>query len=362
VTYGSAYGVLPTPTRTGYTFSGWYTGANGSGTQVTASTTVTATADHALYAKWTASSYTVTFDAQGGTVSPANAAVMYGTAYGTQPTPTRTGYTFGGWYTGANGSGFLVTASTTLATASNHTLYAKWTANTYTARTTATAARRLDTELRPYVRRRRWLSVNGYIRTGYTFMGWATSSGGSVAYGNGQSVVNLASTQGATVTLYAKWTGNPYTVFFDAQGGTVGAISKAVTYGSAYGTLPTPTKAELYFGGWWTGPDGSGTRVKASTAVAAASDHTLYAKWIDSYIEPPRTTRRWRRRARTTGISTPRAPSKRGRCRLCRVPCRWRSRPSAGKLTAKATLQTGTVSFSGKTWGGQTTTGRYMPF
>ena len=51
VTYNSTYGTLPTPTRAGYTFDGWYTAKTG-GTQVTAKTVVTATANHTLYARW----------------------------------------------------------------------------------------------------------------------------------------------------------------------------------------------------------------------------------------------------------------------------------------------------------------------
>ena len=129
-TVNTAYGTLPTPTCTGYTFAGWWTGDNGTGTQVTATTTVTAATNHTLYAKWTAniSTVTVTFDAEGGTVSPASKSVTVNATYGTLPTPTRTDYTFTEWWTGDNGTGTQVTASTTVTAATNHTLYAKWTA------------------------------------------------------------------------------------------------------------------------------------------------------------------------------------------------------------------------------------------
>ena len=129
VTNGSAYGTLPTPTRSGYTFGGWFTGTNGTGSQVTESTTVSLTANQTLYAKWTAvpvTSYTVTFDAQDGTVSPTYKTVTNGSAYGTLPTPTRSGYTFGGWFTGTNGTGSQVTESTTVSLTADQTLYAMW--------------------------------------------------------------------------------------------------------------------------------------------------------------------------------------------------------------------------------------------
>lgn len=129
VTYGSTYGSLPVPTRTNYTFNGWYTSSSG-GSQITASTTVTNSSNHTLYAQWTAKRYTVTFmDSDGSTVSTMT--VTYGSTYGVLPSMTRTGYTFNGWFTASSG-GSRVTESTTVTTASDHTLYAQWTPNTYT--------------------------------------------------------------------------------------------------------------------------------------------------------------------------------------------------------------------------------------
>lgn len=69
---------------------------------------------------------TVTFNPNGGSVSPTSKTVTYGSAYGTLPTPTRTYYNFDGWYTSASG-GSKVTASTTVTATTNHSLYAHWT-------------------------------------------------------------------------------------------------------------------------------------------------------------------------------------------------------------------------------------------
>ena len=74
-----------------------------------------------------AKTYTVTYDAKGGVVSPASNSVTYAANYGTLPTPTRTVYTFDGWWSGDNGTGTEVTSETMVSTASNHTLYARWT-------------------------------------------------------------------------------------------------------------------------------------------------------------------------------------------------------------------------------------------
>ena len=114
-------------TKTGYTFAGWYENQDLTGQAVTsipAKTRGTKT----FYAKWDTASIVVTLDPNGGNVSPTSLTVKYNSTYGTLPTPTRTGYTFDGWYTSASG-GEKVTSSTTVTNASAHTIYAHWTEN-----------------------------------------------------------------------------------------------------------------------------------------------------------------------------------------------------------------------------------------
>ena len=129
VTYDAPYDELPTPTRTGYDFAGWYlsetefTEAN----KVEAGTTVKTPDDHTLYANWTAKTIKVNFDANGGKVTPTDKEVKYDALYGTLPTPTRTGYTFNGWYLDGN----KITAGSTVKTAKDHTLTASWSINSY---------------------------------------------------------------------------------------------------------------------------------------------------------------------------------------------------------------------------------------
>ncbi|MBR3132891.1 MAG: InlB B-repeat-containing protein, partial [Clostridia bacterium] len=94
---GKTITLATTPAITGYTFSGWYTAATG-GTKVgNAGASYTPTSTSTLQGQWTANNYTVTFDANDGTVSPASKSVTYDSVYGELPTPTRTGYTFDGW-------------------------------------------------------------------------------------------------------------------------------------------------------------------------------------------------------------------------------------------------------------------------
>ena len=74
-----------------------------------------------------AKSVTVTLNSAGGTLSGSSSyTVTYGQTYGTLPSPTKTGYTFEGWYTEAEGAGSLITSSTKVTNSNNHTLYAKW--------------------------------------------------------------------------------------------------------------------------------------------------------------------------------------------------------------------------------------------
>lgn len=116
------YGTLPTPTRAGCTFAGWYNAPSG-GTQVSANT-VMAASDTTIYAHWTANTYTLYFNANGGSVSEGSRSVTYNSTYGNLPTPTATGYTFLGWFTAASGGDQV--SNTTRIGSSNTTVYAHW--------------------------------------------------------------------------------------------------------------------------------------------------------------------------------------------------------------------------------------------
>jgi len=131
VIFSSTYGSLPTPTRTGYNFAGWYTLASG-GNEVTETTPVTSTANHTLYAHWTAKSYTVTLNANGGSVSSSSISVSYLSTYGTLPNATRGGYSFLGWYTDPS-AGTKVNSTDTYSLTTNQTLYAHWKLNAVVA-------------------------------------------------------------------------------------------------------------------------------------------------------------------------------------------------------------------------------------
>ena len=100
----STYGTLPTLTKTGYTFDGWWTAAS-NGTKVAENTTLTSNSRHTLYPRWIINKYSLDIEPNGGTYNgSSNKQTItqdYNSSY-TFKTPSRTGYTFNGWSIGRN--------------------------------------------------------------------------------------------------------------------------------------------------------------------------------------------------------------------------------------------------------------------
>lgn len=190
------YPSLKTVTKTGYTFSGWYTASSG-GSRIYSGTSLTNKNDHILYAQWTKNKYTLYFNANGGACTTSSRSIYYNDTYGTLPTAAKSGYTFLGWYT--------------------------------------------------------------------------SSTGGSKVYSTTKMSVG-------NKTVYARWQANTYKVTFDANGGTCDTGYKYVTYNQAYGTLPSPTRTDYRFLGWYTAATG-GNKITSSSYMTLTSGHTLYAQW-----------------------------------------------------------------------------------
>lgn len=274
-TYGIGL-TLPTPTRPGYTFGGWYEDSTCTGTKVT-SISNTETGNKTYYAKWTANSYTVTFNTNGGGTAPASISVTYDSTYGTLVTVSRTGYSFDGWYTAAS-SGSKVESDTKVTTDGNHTLYAHWTAKTYNVtynKNSGTIANESSYTKYTYGT---GLTLPTPTRTGYTFGGWYENSNLT-----GTAVTSISTTATGAKTYYAKWTAATYTVTFNYQGATGGngTTSKDVTYNGTYGELPTPEKTGYVFKGWYTQTEGRGSQITSTTTVNITDAQTLYAYWKD---------------------------------------------------------------------------------
>ena len=187
--------------------------------------------------------FTVTFDANGGTVSPATAMTAADGKLTSLPTPTRTGYTFSGWFTAATG-GSAVNANTVFQ--QNTTVYAQWAVNTYTITfnvngnggtvSPATAATGADGKL---------ASLPTPVRAGFTFNGWYTAASGGTA-------VNTNTVFTRNTTIYARWTASTYTVtFFDYNG--VQLRRQTVNYNIKITAPQNPTREGYVFDGWYDG-------------------------------------------------------------------------------------------------------------
>ena len=188
------------PVRTGYTFLGWADNKNAvNGSK----STINVTFSQTIYAAWKAGTYTVSFDANGGTCPTASKEVNFNSAYGTLPIPTRTGYGFDGWFTSAQG-GSTVDADTVMSTASNHTLYAHWSANAYTVNFDANGGTCSDSS-----KSVAYDSAYGELpvptKDCYNFEGWFTAKDGGTQVKAETKVLT-----DSNHTLYAHWALNEH--------------------------------------------------------------------------------------------------------------------------------------------------------
>lgn len=126
------------------------------------------------------------------------------------------------------------------------------------------------------------LSSTKPTRTGYSFQGWATSSSGSVAYAAGASY-----TANASVTLYAIWKANTYTVKYNANGGSGAPANQTKTYGVTL-TLATakPTRTNYTFKGWGTSSSATTVSYASGASYTKNAGITLYAIWALDYKKP----------------------------------------------------------------------------
>lgn len=267
------YPALPVPTRTGYTFTGWFTTAN-SGTEIKQDATADLNVKE-IFAHWTANQYNLSFDLGYAATAPAPRKVTYDSTYAPSlpEDPQRSGYAFIGWYTNPSG-GTLITRSTKVTSTVDHTLYAQWQEGDPTI---------LDTDggsLPSGVSNRIALIAGGKYpplpvptRPGYKFNGWATARNDDKTKINPSGNVSTP----APSTLYALWSAIKYKVSFDFNGASGEAAPREVTYGSRY-NLPSAHRGGYTFMGWYTDLTG-GTLVDSNSLVSIAEDHTLYARW-----------------------------------------------------------------------------------
>jgi uncharacterized repeat protein (TIGR02543 family) len=290
--------------RTTYGLTGYTTPTSpASGLAYTLTTTPT------LFAQWAANSYSVTFDANGGSGTMSNLGIVAGTAKNlTANAFTRTGYSFQGWTTNPDGTGTTYTNSQSVTLFSSVTLYAKWLAGTFTITfgntpgTTGCIDSRcnLAGQVGQSMKSQTFtagtafnLNTNVWYRTGFIFAGWSTVSGNGspIVYADNASVTLFGNT-----TLYTQWTpvfvvsysanatANTFTGTVPANASSVGGA--AVTVAANSGNL---ARVGLTFAGWNTKSDGTGTTYLAGSSISPTANTTLHAMYLTA-CTPTRTT------------------------------------------------------------------------
>ncbi|MBR6550262.1 MAG: InlB B-repeat-containing protein [Paludibacteraceae bacterium] len=204
-TYGTAT-TLSTATKTGYTFDGWFTTQDCTGSAITSLGATAYTAAITLYAKWTANKYTVTLDNQSATTAgTASVQATYGSAMPSATMPQKTGYTFGGYYTAINGGGTkYYNANGSSAKNWDKTaaaiLYAQWTAKDITINWDANGGSVTPTSS-TYTYDGDAITLPTPSYAGHRFLGWFTAADG------GTQITDVGTTNKpyTTVTYYAHW-------------------------------------------------------------------------------------------------------------------------------------------------------------
>lgn len=285
---------LPTPEATGYTFGGWYTN---SGLTSAATAGASISADTELYAKWTANTYSVHFDANGGEGSMTNESFTYGTAKAlTANAFTRTGYKFDGWATSANGAKvYDDEESVSNLTATNDAtvdLYAHWTEKAAAtvsinpASGNVTVGSTLD--ISNYVTAGSSTGAIGYS-TGDATKATVTSAGVITGVAEGSATIYVTQQEDddyktGSVTFTVTVTAAPtpvtnYTVKF-YNGETQFGDSQTIEEGSTVSAPTTnPTKDGYTFKGWALE---NGSTVRVTFPYPIYEDVNFYAVWSNT--------------------------------------------------------------------------------
>ena len=271
-------------TQAGYEFVGWgitnagptKTAANAKGTYDTYKYLVGGEAT--IYAYYKSSTYTVTYDYNGGSGNVASATCAQGGTV-TLPSPNaREGYTFDGWYTAATDGTLAGTASASYKPTDNITLYAHWTENKYPVTITAGAGGIVSPDGEQQVGSTP-VTITATPNTGYDFVDWTASTNQIAIADINAATTTVTATAAGTVT--AHFQKKTYTVTFNTNGHGNEVAAQNVTSGEK-ATVPTPapTATGFIFGGWYTE---AGCTNKYDFSTAVTKNITLYAKWTEDY-------------------------------------------------------------------------------
>lgn len=266
---------LPTPTKVGYKFEGWYENKDFTGNKVTM-ITADSEGDKVYYAKWIAETYAISYELNDGIIADGENVTSYTYGVGaTLPTPTKAHYKFGGWYEKSDFSGESVKTILTNEIGAK-TYYAKWIADTYkvTLNTQGgTIADDKNITSYEYGTTVKLPTSEDITKADYYFNGWYDN-----AEFTGVTVTEISAAATGDKTYYAKWVAEQYTITFNTDGGAfVETPISSYIYGTT-STLPVPTKNGYKFEGWYDNAEFTGTAL-TEISNRAIGDKVFYAKW-----------------------------------------------------------------------------------
>ena len=289
---------LSASAKTGYSFVGWFDAASGGSSVSSPYNAPNST--KSVYARFKANSYTISYNANGGTGTTSSSTHYYGVAKTlTSNGFTKDNYEFAGWTTNADGTGTSYTNGQSVTSLSSTqgatiTLYAQW----KQVLTLDDNGGSSDGSVTVYWNRSDISDFSEAVRTGYTCTGYYDGSGNKfIAEETGALVYSSAISSyisdagkwvntGAAPSLSAHWEANTYTVTLNDHDATIhGTSSTTATYGSAMPAITMPSKTGYTFGGYYTGENGTGTQYYTANGASArnwniASNTTLHAYWI----------------------------------------------------------------------------------
>ncbi len=261
--------------RDNYSFIGWNTKADGTGTSYQDSANVSLTGSMKLYAQWKANEYEISYDLNGGSVTIANPkSYDITTATFKLNNPTKEGYTFTGW-TGTDLTGTSTDVRIPLGSAGNREYTAIWKTIEYSISYTLNNGS-VSGNPASYTIESDAITLNNPTKNGYTFTGWT----GTDLSGKTQTVtVAKGSTGDRSYT--ANFTPITYTISYELNGGTNNAENPtSYTIESATVTLKAPTRDGYNFGGWTFNGEAISEIAQGSTG-----NKTLTATWVETHGE-----------------------------------------------------------------------------
>lgn len=269
---------IQTPTREGYTFTGWSTSSSG----LSGNTFTMGVYDETLRATWAINQYKYIvyhhqMDLTGENYTLVGADTDEGEAdYNSTISPDPK--TYDGFGT-VNKKSLTIQVEDSYPPVKNKIDY-QYPRNKYTL-TIDPNGGVYDGETRVTLYYRASTTIKTPTKTGYNFMGWSITGG--VLTGDTFTITS------SDVTLTAEYEPISIGVTFNANGGTVEEKSKLVTYDETYGDLPTPVYTKITgfeFLGWYTDPE-EGTKIESTTQVSTTTDQVLYAHWNPGIFNIP---------------------------------------------------------------------------